>query len=196
MEDEPAPSEPPNKPIKEIRFDIWYQAKHTEEEKKQVRINYNSCLLRHQDKENPHESCEYIEVREEDRIRFEGGHYCYDTKKDKESIFNKNLKARLYDRNGSVLAEDYLRCDRHLDMTKTCHTYTQPSLNFYLPYSKKADKVEVIKIEDGQEVFLKEIRYSKYGSKKKLLNYDEITKSNTYYKGLNCHYIQIVSHSH
>ena len=63
------PVKPPNKPIKEIRFDIWYQPKHTEEEKRQVTIDYNDCLFRHQDKENPHESCKYIQVREEDRIR-------------------------------------------------------------------------------------------------------------------------------
>ena len=135
IKDEFIPVKPPNKPIKEIRFDIWYQPKHTEEEKRQVTIDYNDCLFRHQDK-NPHESCKYIQVREEDQVRFDIKYYCYETEKNKPSPFNKNLKVWLYDKEGNILTEDYLRCDRYLDKSGTCHKHIAPSLNFYLPLSE------------------------------------------------------------
>ena len=181
------PVKSPNKPIKEIKYDIRYYPKHTEEEKRQVRIDYNNCLFRHQDKENPHESCKYIQVREEDRIRFLGKRYCYGVKKDKESPVNKNIKARLYNKGDNILAEDYLRCLS----PNSCHIEDDPILTVYFPYYKEASKVEIIKIEDGQEIILKETKYFKYDNKRKLLSYDEIKKSNTYYKESNCHHIRI-----
>ena len=186
------PVKPPNQPIKEIRFDIWYQAKHTEEEKRQVRIDYKNCLFRHQDKKNPHKSCEYIQIRKEDQVRFEGKHYCYGVKKDKEAPVNKNIKARIYDKGDNILAEDYLRCLR----PNPCHIENDPILTAYFPYSKEASKVEIIKIKDGQEIVLEETQYFNYYNEKKLLSYDEIKKSNTYYKESNCHHIQIFSHGH
>ena len=170
-----------NEPIKEIQFAVWHQPKHTEEERRRVGIDYEDCLLRHQDKEPNHKHCEYIKIREEDHIRFDIKSYCYWIKEDKESVFRENLKARLYDKEGNVLAEDYLRCDRYLDKTKTCHTYDQPSLNFYLPYSKKAYKVKVVKKEGEEEIVLNELE---------LFSYEEIKSSlviETYVEGANCH---------
>ena len=178
----PTPPELMNEPIKEIQFDVRYYPKHTEEEKRQIMIDYEDCLFRNQGRKNLHEYCN-IKVRTENHIDFKIKSYCYDTKQDKESIFNENLKARLYDKEGNILAEDYLRCHRYLDKTKTCHTYTQPSLNFYLPYFKKAFKVQVIEIEGEKEIVLNE---------KQLLSYDEIKNSKEdYFEGSNCHSMYI-----
>ena len=173
------PSKPPNEPIKEIRFNAHYWPKNTEEEKRAIKIDYDHCLLRRQKEENPHKHCEYLKAREEDSVHFESKAYCYDIKQDKESPFKKNLKARLYDKEGNILVEDYLRCDRNLDGTETCDKETTPHLNFYLPYSKQAYEMKVIKTEGAKEIVLNEI---------KLLSYEEIRKS-VYSKLSKCHHI-------
>ena len=186
----PTPPELMNELVKEIRFDIQYYPKHTEEEKKRVKIRYNNCLFRNPNKENRHEYC-HIKVRTEDHIYFKYKSYCYDIKKDKETPFNKSLKAKLYDKNGNILAKDYLRCDRNLDGTDDCHKETQPSLNFYFPYFKTADRVEVIKIEDGKEIVVKQTEYFSYSIyDNKILNHKEIQQSKTYFKESNCHHIR------
>ncbi|MCZ0932627.1 MAG: hypothetical protein OXJ52_05700 [Oligoflexia bacterium] len=177
------PPELMNEPIKEIQFDVRYQPKHIGEGKRRVMIEYNNCLSRNRGRENLQEYC-HIEVRKEDRIRFQIQSYCYDINQDKESIFNKNLKARLYDKEGNILAEDYLRCERDLDGTETCHKRTSPSLNIYLPYSKKAYKVKVIKIDGEKEIVLNE---------QELLSYKEIKNSKDYFEGSNCHAMYIMS---
>ena len=175
----PTPPELMNKPIKEIQFYTSYRPKPTEKEKKRVIESYQNCVNTTY-KNNP-EFCKHFSLNEH-RLRFEGKSYCYEIKKDKESLFKKNLKARLYDKEGNILAEDYLRCDRNLDGTETCDKQSTPSLNFYLPYSKKAYKIQVVEIEDGKEIILNE---------KQLLSYNELKNSKTYYKGSFCHLIQI-----
>ena len=178
----PTPPELINEPIKEIRFDVWYQPQYTEKEKNRIMTEYKYCFINDPTKDHKM-ICKRSKARiKQDLVRFDIKSYCYGIKPDKESVFNTNLKARLYDKKGNRLAEDYLRCDRYLDKTKTCHTYDQPSLNFYLPYSKKAYKVKVVKKENEEEIILNEM---------KLFSHEEIINSKIYRKGINCHSIRV-----
>ena len=172
------PPELRDAPLKEIRFFMMYKPKYTEEKKKEAMVNREYCFINDPDR-NRQRVCKYLKhIFEKDYIDFQIKAYCYDIKPHKESIFRKNLKARLYDKEGNVLAEDYLRCDRNLDGLETCHKRTYPYLNFYLPYSKKAYKVQVIKQEEEKEIILNE---------KELLSYEEIKESRDYFKRSNCH---------
>ena len=170
-------TKPLNKAFKEIQFDIWYQPKYTEKEKKEVMTDYDQCF-----KNDPNEDyqmiCKLSKARiAKDQVRIDMKSYCYDIKQDKPSIFKKNIKARLYDKAGNILAEDYLRCDRNLDGTDTCNQESMPHLDFYLPYLEKADKVKVIKTENGKEITLNEIE---------ILNEKKVKNSKDYGHGGVC----------
>lgn len=179
----PAPIEFRNKPIKEIRFYLDYESKPSEEEKQQERfiILYKNCLIDNAERKNPHKFCD-IEVRQKDKIQFQRQSYCYDIDKYKESVFKESLKAKLYDKAGNILDEDYIRCGRYLDGVENCDEKTHSYLIFYLPYLKQAHKIKIIKQETDQEITLNE---------KELLSYQEIKESNNYFEWSNCHIIRI-----
>ena len=81
--------------------------------------------------------------------------YCYEKilDEDRESapVFNPNLRARMYDREGNLLAEDTLR-DRYPDR--------DPFLRLtvaYLPYLNNGDVIiRIVRLEGDEEVLLYE----------------------------------------
>ena len=76
---------------------------------------------------------------------FLGEGACFNEKtKDKEPIFDKNLKARLYGYTGKILAEDFIRSD---DTDSE-----SPYVKVYLPYHDNAVSIHLLKIEDNKEI--------------------------------------------
>ena len=76
---------------------------------------------------------------------FQGEGACFNEKtKDKEPIFDKNLKARLYGYTGKILAEDFIRSD---DTDSE-----SPYVKVYLPYHDNAVSIHLLKIEDNKEI--------------------------------------------
>ena len=79
-------------------------------------------------------------------FQYSSDHYCYNKKKEKEPVYDKDLKARLYDKkSGKLLVEDFLRKEEHPDPTVI-------SLVLYLPYKEvKEGKIHIVRIKEGKE---------------------------------------------
>ena len=78
--------------------------------------------------------------------------YCYNEteKEDKKPVFNKNLRARLYDKKGSLLSEDFLRWDgRSIPESQ--------SVISYLPYHDEGYEFHVVRLKGKKEIVLKKI---------------------------------------
>ncbi len=58
------------------------------------------------EKKYPH----YLDYGDE-KFNFSGRSYCYNKEKNKKAIYREDLRIRLYDKNGNLLAEDFLRLD-------------------------------------------------------------------------------------
>ena len=69
--------------------------------------------------------------------------FCYDKITDKDAVFDKNLKARLYDKAGNLLAEDFIRSD-DTDRKK-------PIFRVYFTYHDNSE-IRLVKLEDGKEI--------------------------------------------
>ena len=79
--------------------------------------------------------------------------YCYNEteEENKNPVFNKNLRARLYDREGNLLSEDFLRWDgRSIPKSQ--------SVISYLPYRDEGYKIHVVRLKGKREVILYDIR--------------------------------------
>ena len=72
-------------------------------------------------------------------FQYSSDHYCYNKKKEKEPVYDKGLKARLYDKeSGKLLVEDFLRKEEHPDPTII-------SLVLYLPYREvKEGEIHIV----------------------------------------------------
>ena len=78
--------------------------------------------------------------------------YCYNEteKEDKKPVFNKNLRARLYDKEGNLLSEDFLRWDgRSIPESQ--------SVISYLPYLNEGYEFRVVRLKGKKEIVLKKI---------------------------------------
>ena len=77
-------------------------------------------------------------------------HYCYNKKKEKEPVYDKSLKFRLFDKeNGKQLVEDFLRREEHPDQVII-------SLVLYLPYREvKKGEIHIVRIKEGKEDLIK-----------------------------------------
>ena len=83
--------------------------------------------------------------------------YCYekilDEDREKALVFNPDLKARMYDREGNLLAEDILR-DSYPDRRNPLRKHVVA----YLPYLKNGDVIiRIIRLEGEEEVLLDEL---------------------------------------
>ena len=58
------------------------------------------------EKKYPH----YLDYGDE-KFNFSGRSYCYNKEKNKKAIYREDLRIRLYDKNGNLLAEDFLRLE-------------------------------------------------------------------------------------
>ena len=96
--------------------------------------------------------------------------YCYNAKSNKEPVFNKNLKARLYDKEGNLLSEDFLRWDGPLS----------PELQgviSYIPYHNEGHNILIVSLKEKKEVILEDLYFQ---SQKSLRNNSVIYTSSSY----------------
>ena len=78
--------------------------------------------------------------------------YCYNETEEKGTnpVFNKNLRARLYDREENLLSEDFLRQDgRSIPGSQ--------SVISYLPYLDEGYEFRVVRLKGKKEIVLKQI---------------------------------------
>ena len=83
--------------------------------------------------------------------------YCYekilDEDREKALVFNPNLKVRMYDREGNLLAEDVLR-DEYPDRRNPLRKHVVA----YLPYLNNGDVIiRIVRLEGEEEVLLDEL---------------------------------------
>ena len=78
--------------------------------------------------------------------------YCYNETKeeDKRAVLNKNLWVRLYDQDGNLLSEDFLRFGGKLNPESQ-------NVISYLPYHDEGYKFRVVRLEEKKEIVLKEV---------------------------------------
>ncbi len=94
-------------------------------------------------------------------FRYAGSSYCYNKEKNKEPIFDKNFKVRIYDKTGKILAEDFLR----LRQDKSEHDPVF-YVAAYIPYYEESSVILTIKLEDKKEILLS--KFGNIDSQKKL----------------------------
>ena len=122
----------------------------------------------------------------DERFTLSGGSYCYNKKKDKKSVPHHNLilKARLYDKKGNLLEEDFLRLEfpedydeegkyteyylkRKYDWRPKKYQFPKElrdtpeegilalrSMRAYLPYNKAGHEIRIVRLEGGKEIIL------------------------------------------
>ncbi len=78
--------------------------------------------------------------------------YCYYRKYDKERVFKDSFRIRLYDKNGRLLAEDYLRLIAE----------KEDSVSFaaYLPYHNAGHEIRIVRLEGKEEVLLEKLKFN------------------------------------
>ena len=86
----------------------------------------------------------YNKSNNKKQFRWLGSSACFNEIKDKEPIFDKNLKARLYSNTGKILAEDFIRSDDS--------DSESPNIEVYFPYYENAVAIHLLKIEDDKEI--------------------------------------------
>ena len=75
-----------------------------------------------------------------------GERYCYHKMIDQEPISNRDLRTRLYDKNGKVLAEDFLRTESEDELYQ--------SITSYLPYHNEGYEIRIVRLEGTKETAL------------------------------------------
>jgi len=73
--------------------------------------------------------------------------YCYNRSEFKEPILNNKLRARIYDQEGVVLTEDFLR------ISGPIHLLSQEVIT-YLPYHKGGRVVRIVRLDGSKELVL------------------------------------------
>ena len=83
-------------------------------------------------------------------FNYNSKYYCYNDKKEKEPVYDKSLKFRLFDKeSGKQLMEDFLRREEHPDQVII-------SLVLYLPYREvKKGEIHIVRIKEGKEDLIK-----------------------------------------
>ena len=83
-------------------------------------------------------------------FNYNSKYYCYNDKKEKKPVYDKGLKARLYDKeSGKLLAEDFLRLKRIPN--KEIRIVIS-----YLPYKELSEaKIHIVRIKEGKEDLIK-----------------------------------------
>ena len=75
--------------------------------------------------------------------------YCYHKTNDRKPVFNRNLRARLYDRRDTLLKEDFLRLE------KCCRFHDDdPWVVSYLPYHDEGHEIRIVRLEGTKEIVL------------------------------------------
>ena len=84
---------------------------------------------------------------------YSGSYYCYNKTEEykKPPIYKKNLKIKLYDKQGNLLSEDFLRQREKSPIPDFQSVYA------YVPYHENAGKIYITKQEDKKEVIIKDL---------------------------------------
>ena len=104
---------------------------------------------------NPKEAEDYLKPLPwmgKERFIYSKSFYCYNKTEEnkKKPIYNKNLKIKLYDKNGTLLVEDFLRWDgRPIPESQ--------SVTSYLPYHEQGDRIHIVRQEGKKELILKDL---------------------------------------
>ena len=153
----------PDKNLKEIVIRGRYipeNKKELEELKKELRTNercdknYERCKRYSLNMGETVEEAlknRFSGVGEEDFGYSQHREYCYNEtdENDKKPVFRKDLRARLYNREGHLLSEDFLRWGGRL-IPKS------QSIISYLPYHNEGYKIHVVRLEGKKEMILNE----------------------------------------
>lgn len=184
------PLPPIHFPEKELEWVIeygWYRTESPERLKETVKWYFEREGLEGEDEEaylkrNP----DLLDAGEE-KMHFSQTYYCYN-KRDNHgntSVAFPYLKARLYDREGNILEEDFLRFDpKHEDRRAW-------SFAVHIPYHKKGYRLRFVKLKRGKEVKL--FGNMIVSSKEELIRENIRIRSNTsgvgfqYHEDIQCH---------
>ena len=98
-----------------------------------------------------------------ERFNWSGEKYCYQKKRNKEPVFDKRFRARLYSKRGKLLTEDFPRLSRPVSVDDL---FSFVSLISYIPYHKEGHRYLIVRLEGEKEVIL---RRSKIKSKAELI---------------------------
>ena len=155
------PKPPADKNLKELVLIGAYFPKDIEDETKRRQKKYENCVwywkgMGHSNKKamrycGDELTEEEDELKTKDSFLYSGINYCYNEVKDKDPIYDKKLVARLYDKQGKILAEDYVRCDRDLDGTANCDKQDSPEVTIYLPYHDSAKELHIVSFKEKKE---------------------------------------------
>ena len=139
----------PNKDLEVIILNGWYAPPNSKEELKTLekRLQEEGRLRKGESVEDkyPH--------RLKERFSYSETYYCYNKEKEMKPIFSKSLRARLYNQEGQMLTEDFLRWDGP-PIPKS------QSVISYIPYHKEGYEIRIVKLEGirkKREVILKEL---------------------------------------
>ena len=72
--------------------------------------------------------------------------YCYNKTDNKEDVFNSDLKVRLYDKEGKMLSEDFLRSESDDNLSR--------SVTAYLSYHDEGHEIRIVKLNGNKEILL------------------------------------------
>ncbi len=86
-----------------------------------------------------------------EKFEYRGIRYCYYTTKPKKDTLDKNLRARLYDKAGNILSEDFLRTSEIFR--------TSTRFNSYLPYDDNGHEIRIVRLKDNKEVTIETIEF-------------------------------------
>ncbi len=172
----------PKKELEEIRSYGWYlPADPGRLEKSKQQVIESGELKEGEDfaKRFP-----YLLDDGDEKVKFSGRSYCYKTKKNKKPIYREDLRIRLYDKNGVLLAEDFLRLrypenydeeGRYTEAYLEREYYTPPevmeipedqrtkpedgildyrSVDAYLPYHPEGHETRIVRLEGDKEIVL------------------------------------------
>ena len=155
------PHKPPaDKNLKEVVLLGKYRPKDIEDEIKRRQKKYENCVwywkgMGHSNKKAMR-YCEDELTKKEDELKtkdsflYSGINYCYTEVKDKHPVYDKKLVARLYDRQGKILAEDYVRCSIYFGIND-CDKQDNPSIRVYLPYHDSAKELHIVSLKEKKE---------------------------------------------
>ena len=85
----------------------------------------------------------------DERVGHSGIAYCYNKTQDKKPVFNKKFRVRLYNREGQLLTEDFLR----LESPENNDT-SRIAMISYLPYHEEGHKIRTVRLEGKKEIFI------------------------------------------
>lgn len=87
-----------------------------------------------------------------------GLRYCYYKKTDKEPVSDHDLRVRFYDKNGEMLAEDFLRLE-----SPDTGDFSYRVIA-YLPYQDGGHEFRIVRLEGTKEVVIESLRFESHSN--------------------------------